>query len=271
MGLEHLFYCTPEAYRNARRLSDEYGIGIHTHACEQREEEAAVLARFGKRSIPLLHDYGLLGPRTALAHCVWLNADEIALLADTGTAVAHCPCSNAKLASGVAPVPELRRAGVTVGLGSDGNVCNNSVDLFEEMKFASLLQKAHRLDATALPAREVLRMATIDGAKLLGLDHEIGSIEPGKKADLILVDLDQPNMRPLAPSAGGEPNVLWNLVFSARGSNVTTVLIDGRVVLDEGRSTLIAERTVIDGAQSQMGRLLERCAAFTDHLVPMTD
>jgi 5-methylthioadenosine/S-adenosylhomocysteine deaminase len=271
MGLEHLFYCTRDAYRNARRMSDEHGIRMHTHASELQEEEQAVLRRFGKRSIPLLHQYGFLGPKTAIAHGVWLSQDDISLLADTGTAIVHCPCSNAKVASGIAPVIELRGAGVTVALGSDGNVCNNSVDLFEEMKFGSLLQKAHRLDATALPARDMLRMATIEGARALGLERQIGSIEPGKKADLILVDLDQPNMRPLTGMTGGATNVLWNLVFSARGSNVSTVMIDGRVVLQDGRSILLDERAVIDGAQAQMSRLMERCGALTQHLVPMLD
>jgi 5-methylthioadenosine/S-adenosylhomocysteine deaminase len=271
MGLEHLFYCTRGAYENARRLSDEHGIRMHTHASELKEEERAIFTRFGKRSIPLLHEYGFLGANTTLAHCVWLTQDEIALLADTGTAVVHCPCSNAKVASGVAPVIEMRGAGVTVALGSDGNVCNNSVDLFEEMKFGSLLQKAHRLDATALPAHDVLRMATIDGARALGLDREVGSIEPGKKADLILIDLDQPNMRPLTGMTGGVMNVPWNLVFSARGSNVSLVMIDGRIVLNNGRSVLINERAVIDGAQAQVNELLARCGELSEYLVPMLE
>ena len=268
MGLEHLFYCSPKAYAHARDCARDYGIGIHTHACEQKEEEQAVLQHFGKRSIPMLDQMGILGEKTLIAHCVWLNDEEIKRLADTGTAVAHCPSSNAKLASGIARVPEMLDAGIRVGLGTDGNVCNNSLDLFEEMKFASLLQKAHRLDAAALPANVALRMATIEGARVLGMDREIGSIEVGKRADLLLLDLAQPNMCPIVWE-GTQTNVLWNLVYSAHGSNVKTVLVDGKVILENGRSTLVDETALLQGAQAQTLQLMERRKDFAHTLVPM--
>ncbi|GGY73325.1 amidohydrolase family protein [Marinobacter zhanjiangensis] len=258
MGLEHLFYCTEDAYREAAQLSREYGVGIHTHASEQKEEEQAVTAELGHRSLAMLDHYGVLGERTLLAHCVWLNNDEIARVADTGTSIAHCPVSNAKLASGVARVPEMLAAGVTVGLGTDGPVCNNSLSLFEEMKFASLIQKATRLDATALPADQILRMATINGAKALGLDREIGSLEVGKKADLLLLDLNQANLTPVNVDQQGG-NLLWNLVFAAGSNNVAGVWVDGRRLIDQGGATGVARQTVITEAQRQGLALHEAC------------
>lgn len=268
MGLEHLFYCSEDAYRDAVRCQQEYGVRIHTHACEQKEEEAAVLAHFGRRSIGMLDHYGLLGENTLLAHCVWLNDDEIKRLADTGTAIAHCPVSNAKLASGVARTPEMLAAGITLGIGTDGPVCNNSLDMFEEMKFASLIQKATRLDATALPADQILRMATIGGARALGLDKEIGSIEVGKKADLVMLDLAMPNLTPHEVTNDGG-NLLWNLVFAARGSNVSRVWVDGRCLIENGGSTQVDEARVLETAQQCGVSLYERCRAMSHLRVDM--
>ena len=258
MGLEHLFYCTADAYTQALQAQRDYGVGIHTHACEQREEDQAVERHFGRRSIAQLDHYGILGERTLLAHCVWLNDDEIKRIADTGTAIAHCPVSNAKLASGVARVPEMLAAGITVGLGTDGPVCNNSLSLFEEMKFASLIQKATRLDATLLPASQMLRMATINGARALGLDRDIGSLEVGKCADLLLLDLGMPNMTPAQVDAQGG-NVLWNLVFAAGSQNVASVWVDGRQLIANGQTTRLNEREVILEAQAHGLALFERC------------
>ena len=258
MGLEHLFYCTPDAYREALECQAEYGVGIHTHACEQKEEDDAVKAHFGRRSIAQLDHYGILGERTLIAHCVWLNDEEIKRIADTGTAISHCPISNAKLASGVARVPEMLAAGITVGLGTDGPVCNNSLSLFEEMKFASLIQKATRLDATVLPADQILRMATINGARALGLGDRIGSLEVGKQADLLLLDLAQPNLTPTEINAAGG-NLLWNLVFAADARNVAAVWVDGRQLIANGRATRVSEQAVITEAQQHGLALFQQC------------
>ena len=258
MGLEHLFYCTPDAYREALECQAEYGVGIHTHACEQKEEDDAVKAHFGRRSIAQLDHYGILGERTLIAHCVWLNDEEIKRIADTGTAISHCPISNAKLASGVARVPEMLAAGITVGLGTDGPVCNNSLSLFEEMKFASLIQKATRLDATVLPADQILRMATINGARALGLGDRIGSLEVGKQADLLLLDLAQPNLTPTEINAAGG-NLLWNLVFAADARNVAAAWVDGRQLIANGRATRVSEQAVITEAQQHGLALFQQC------------
>jgi len=189
---------------------------------------------------------------------VWLNDDEIARVADTGTSIAHCPVSNAKLASGVARVPEMLAAGVAVGLGTDGPVCNNSLSLFEEMKFASLIQKATRLDATVLPADQILRMATINGARALGLDREIGSLEVGKKADLLLLDLGGANMAPVSVDEQGG-NLLWNLVFAAGPGNVSGVWVDGRQLLRNGQAVQVSQQAVVADAQKQGLALHEAC------------
>lgn len=268
MGLEHLFYCTRDAFAKAKAYADEYGVRIHTHSSEQREEVDAVVQHFGKRPIALFQDYGILGQKTAIAHCVWLNEDEIKILADTGTSVAHCPTSNAKLAGGIAPILEMKQAGITVGLGTDGNISNNNLDMFEAMKFGSLLQKVHRYDAAALPAPETLRMATIGGAKLLGLDQDIGSLEPGKKADLLLVDLWQPNLMPLVWD-DNDTNILWNLVYAARGSNVHTVFVDGEMVVQAGRSTRVNEAEVLEAIQAQTLEHLKRREQYKSTLMPI--
>lgn len=268
IGLEHLFYCSEDAYAKAQQYSQEYGVGIHTHSSEQKEEVDAVVQHFGKRPIERFHELGILGEHTSIAHCVWLNEDEIKLLADTGTSVSHCPTSNAKLAGGIAPILEMKQAGITVGLGTDGNISNNSLDMFEEMKFASLLQKVKRYDAAALSAPEVLRMATIDGARLLGLDREIGSLEVGKKADVVMLDLWQPNLMPIAWD-GEYTNVLWNLVYSARGSNVDTVFVDGVMVVQSGRCTQVSEADVLQAIQTQTQDLLRRRESFKSTLTPV--
>jgi 5-methylthioadenosine/S-adenosylhomocysteine deaminase len=162
----------------------------------------------------------------------------------------------------------MKQAGITVGLGTDGNISNNNLDMFEEMKFASLLQKVHHYNAAALPAPEVLRMATIDGAKLLGLDSEIGSIEVGKKADLVLVDLWQPNLMPLVWD-NNNTNVLWNLVYAARGSNVHTVFVDGEMVVQAGRSTRVSESEILEAVQQQTLDHLKRREPFKSTLTPV--
>lgn len=268
MGLEHLFYCTEDAYRDAVVCSHEFGVRIHTHACEQKEEEAAVTGHFGKRSIALLDHYGILGEKTLLAHCVWLTDEEIHRLAGTGTAIAHCPVSNAKLASGVARIPEMLSAGLTVGLGSDGPVCNNNLSLFEEMKFASLIQKATRLDATALPATKILRMATIDGARALGLESEIGSLEVGKKADFLMLDLTAPNLTPASVDEQGG-NLLWNLVFAAQGHNVAGVWVDGRKLMENGRPLRVSEQTIVTDAQRIGLSFYDRCRRLSHLSLPV--
>jgi len=250
MGLENLFYCSEEMYKSAIRAQQEFGVGIHTHGCEQEEEERTVIRTFGKSTIDMLEERGILGEKTLLAHCVWVNDEDIKKMAATGTNLAHCAISAAKLGCGVARIPLMLEEGVNVSIGSDGVIDNNSMDLFQEMKFASLIQKAANCDASIMSARQMLRMATINGAKSLGMESEIGSIEVGKSADMILVDCFRPNMQPVFWEEG-ETNLLWNLVFAAKGENVDTVLVQGKVLVRNGKSTMVSESEIMINAQQQ--------------------
>ncbi|WP_028310942.1 amidohydrolase family protein [Derxia gummosa] len=234
VGMEHLFYFTPDAWARAVALARDHGTGLHTHSNESRFDVEESLRRFGKRPLRAMEALGLLdAPRVLLAHGVWLDDDEIALLAERKVGIAHNPVSNMKLASGAAPVTKLLAAGVAVGLGSDGEKENNNLDLFEEMKVASLLAKLTALDAGALDAWDVLGMATIGGARALGLDADIGSLEAGKQADLIAVRTDTPRMTPLVTD-GPLMNLHHNLVHAVRGGDVALTMVAGRVVAEDG-------------------------------------
>lgn len=250
MGLEDLFYCSEQMYKDAVRCQKEYGVGIHTHGCEQEEEEATVRKRFGKSTIDVLEERGILGEKTLLAHCVWIGDEDIKKMAATGTSLAHCPTSAAKLGCGVARTPLMIKEGVNVSIGSDGPIDNNSMDLFQEMKFGSLIQKATHCDALVFSAPEMLRMATINGARSLNMEDEIGSIEVGKSADLILVDCFRPNLQPVYWE-GTDTNLLWNLVFSANGSNVDTVMVQGEILVQGGKATKVNEAEIMEMASMQ--------------------
>jgi 5-methylthioadenosine/S-adenosylhomocysteine deaminase len=264
VGLEHLFYCTPEAFRVARNLADEFDTGLHLHSSETRWEVDESLRRYGRRPVEELFQRGALGERTVVAHGVWLDDHEIHLLADTGTSVAHCPCSNMKLASGAARVGDLRRAGVTIAIGSDGEKENNNLDLLEEMKFAALLDKVSTLDPTTGDPWDVLRMATLDGARALGLEHLCGSLEPGKRADVITVDLRALHTTPLVH--GPNSNVAAHLVFSASGHDVDHVWVDGRLLVEGGRVLSVDTESVRRRAQGAAEELFARREALLRHL-----
>jgi 5-methylthioadenosine/S-adenosylhomocysteine deaminase len=258
VGLEHLFYCSDRCFADALALAEEFDTGIHTHSSESIWEVQESLKRFGRRPLEVFHQRGILTDRTVVAHCVWLDDREIQLLAQTGTAVAHCPCSNMKLASGPARIGALHAAGVVVGLGSDGEKENNNLDLIEEMKFASLLQKVSTLDPTTGDPWEVLAMATIDGARALGLDAVTGSLEPGKRADVITVALDGLHTTPVLH--GRDFNVAAHLVFSSSGHDVRDVWVDGHRLVAAGAPTTFDVATVRATAQAAAEELFERRA-----------
>jgi 5-methylthioadenosine/S-adenosylhomocysteine deaminase len=260
VGLEHLFYCTPAAFRAAAALAEEFGTGIHTHSSETIWEVQESLARFQARPIEEMFRRGILGPHTVIAHCVWLDDREIELLAQTGTSVAHCPCSNMKLSSGPARVGALRAAGVAVGLGSDGEKENNNLDLIEEMKFASLLQKVSTLDPTTGDPWDILAMATIDGARALGLDGRSGSLAPGKRADIVTVTLAGLHTTPVLH--GADFNVAAHLVFSACGRDVRDVWVDGRRLVAGGRPLTFDVEAVRAESQAAAEELFARRAAL---------
>ncbi len=221
----------------AHQLAKELDAPLLIHLAEDRGELERVQAKTGMRSIDYLAKLELLDSRMLAAHVVWPSPGEIELLAKNGVGVAHCPQSNMKIAAGVAPVPQLLTAGVAVGLGTDGAASNNDLDLWEEIDTAAKLHKVTTGDPTVIDARTALRMATIEGARALGLEDEIGSIEPGKAADLIIVETDAPHQTPHY-----DPYSL--LVYSTKASNVRTVLVAGRMVVEERQILTLHPATV---------------------------
>ncbi|MEV7137478.1 amidohydrolase [Streptomyces tauricus] len=214
---------SPEQLTEIAALAREFGALLHLHAAENATEVATVEVRYGKRPVELLDSLGLLGPDLLLAHTVDLTGAEIAALARTGTSVAHCPVSNLKLGCGIAPVPRMLSAGVTVGLGTDGAVSSNSLDVLRSLGLAALVHKADG-DPTAVGAEQAVRMATIEGARALGLGDHLGSLEAGKRADLIVLDLGGPHLAPRH-----DP---WStLAYAARAEDVRDTLVDGRVLM----------------------------------------
>jgi 5-methylthioadenosine/S-adenosylhomocysteine deaminase len=215
--------CTDELLAEVGRQARAQGLGVHTHASESTGEIALVRQRFGKDNLAVLDDFGLLGAHCCLAHCVHLSADERRLLAARGAHVCHCPSSNLKLASGICPVPELIAAGVSVAIGADGAPCNNNLDGLLELRLTALLHK-HRAGPRALPAPDVVRMATLGGAAALGLADQIGSLEVGKRGDVIAIDTTGLHAVPTASP--------WSAVaYAARSSDVRHVAVDGAIVV----------------------------------------
>lgn len=222
---EYTSYACPSLWEKTGRWAADRGLGIQIHISETQSEHAKCLQRHGKTPLALFDQYGVWQARGVAAHCVWVSEEDMALMARRGITAVHNPVSNLKLASGIAPVPDLLRAGVNVALGTDGVASNNSHDLLEEVKLAALLHKGVRRDPTAVTAHQALAMATVNGARALG--RNTGVIAPGKDADLILVDFTHPN---LIPCHGVEEN----LVFSARGSDVVMNMARGKVIYENG-------------------------------------
>lgn len=218
-------------------LAREFGALLHVHAAENADEVETVRARWGLRPVELLESLGLLGPDTLLAHAVELTGAEIAALARTGTAVAHCPVSNLKLGCGIAPVPGLLAAGVTVGLGTDGAVSSNTLDVLGAVRMAALVHKAGG-GPTAVGAERAVRMATIEGARALGLGEHLGSLEVGKRADLVVLDLAGAHLRPRH-----DP---WStLAYASGAADVRDTVVEGRVLMRGRRLTTLDEAAVL--------------------------
>lgn len=231
--------CSRDLLEAVAALSASTGALVHTHASESRDEVDLVRRMTGHDNLEYLAATGLATPRLCAAHCVWLGDAQQALAAERDVKVLHCPSSNLKLGSGLAPVVELRARGVSVSLGADGAACNNRLDMFEEMRLAAALQ-AMRRGPGALAARDALGMATREGARALGLAAELGSIEPGRRADLIVVDRDRPHL-------ATAPDPYSALVYAARGSDVRATVVDGEPLVEQfaltrqDRAAVIAE------------------------------
>ncbi len=243
--------CTKELLERVAELSRKHSVMVHTHASENKTEIEIVESETGLRNILYLDSVGLAASHVLLAHCVHLDDDEIEILSRTETKVSHCPSSNLKLSSGIARVKDLLEAGVYVSLGADGAPCNNRLDMFTEMRSAALLQKVVHGPET-LPAQRVLQMATVDGARALGLEKEIGSLEVGKKADVIIVDLKTLHSTP-RPT-----DIISALVYSAEAGDVQTTIIDGKVLMRERELTTMNENEVIEEANRESVLLMQR-------------
>jgi 5-methylthioadenosine/S-adenosylhomocysteine deaminase len=240
-----------KGYRMTRKLADEEHALITTHVAETTFELQTAASRYGQTDTEFLSDIGFLGPDVLAAHCVHAKQHDIRILRHHDVKVAHNPCSNMYLASGCPPIPEMLRSGVTVGLASDGPASSNNHSLFQAMKFAALIQKGFHQDATIMTAEKVMELATIDGARAVGLEKEIGSIEVGKKADLVVLDYENAFMTPIHHPVSA-------IVYSALGHEVATVMIDGRFVMRDGVVTGVDEPAVRRRAQAAADDLARR-------------
>jgi 5-methylthioadenosine/S-adenosylhomocysteine deaminase len=236
----NLFTCTPDYLVKCVEIAKKHGVGIGTHMAEGLDTEELIKRKYGRSTIELAYDLGLLGPKTIGFHCIQLSNKDIQLLKLTDTKVAHCPVANAKWAFGVARVPRMLKKGITVGLGTDGAQVV-PLDMFGVMNFTALVHKVDEMDASAMPAVDVFKMATKGGAKALGLEKEVGSLETGKKADVVILDLTDPVMFPVT-----KENIIRHLVYYASGSRVKTVIVDGRILMKDRKVEVFDEDKAVE-------------------------
>jgi cytosine/adenosine deaminase-related metal-dependent hydrolase len=242
---------TSDLYRKMMGAARERGMRVTVHLAEVRADVEHTLREFGLRPIEYARSVEMLGPEVLLVHVVWAEPDEIALLAETGTHVTHNPLSNAKLASGIAPIPEMLAAGVNVGLGTDGGPSSNDYDMVRAMRWASYVHKARLLDPTITPSEQAFEMATIHGAAAMGWEGQIGSLEVGKRADFAVLDMNKPHLTP-------SPNPVSTVVCTATGKDVETVVIDGRIVVREGKALTMDEDRILAEARQRASALYAR-------------
>jgi len=245
-----LFTCGEELLIRANDLALKKGVPLIIHVSETKEEVKQIKEKFGKRPVQHLKDLGLLGSHLILDHCVHINKSEMELLAESNVCVVHNPESNMKLAAGIAPVPEMIAKGITVGLGTDGCASNNNLDLFGEMGMAAKLHKVNKLDPTVMNAQTLMKMATIDGAKVLGLEKITGSLEVGKRADLIVVDTNQPHLVPMY-------NPYSHLVYAASGHDVKHSIIDGTIVMEDRELLTLDVEDIIERSKEKSKKVKE--------------
>lgn len=245
------YSCSSELLMKVRDKASQLGIGVHIHLAESAELFAEFGRKYGCSEVEFLNNLGFFKGHVLAAHCINLSDNDRCILAERGVNAVYVPIANMKLGLGAARVKALVELGVNVALGTNGPASNNTLDMFETMKVGALLQKLTYLDSRVLPAYEVLRMATLNGAKALGLSASVGSLEVGKKADIILVDFSKPHLKPLH-------DVCAALVYSARGSDVDTVIVDGKILMENRRVKTLDERAVIEKAEKHAAELLAR-------------
>jgi len=248
LGPHAPYTCPPEYLKRVINLAKELSVGIHIHIAETEQEVSDIKKKYGVSPVRLMKDTGLFEVPVLAAHCVHVDDEDIAILADEKVKVAHNPESNMKLASGIAPVVKMLNAGVTVGLGTDGASSNNNLDMLEEMRSAALLQKAATMDPMVLAAPQALEMATLAGARALGLE-DVGEIAPGKKADIILLNLRRPHLYP-------RHDLMAHVVYAAQSADVETVIIDGRVVMENRRVLTLDEEEIYSEVERRAKRLV---------------
>lgn len=251
LGPHAPYTCPPDYLKRVIALARELKVGIHTHLAETQGEVEDIKRQYGKTPVALMEEVGLFELNTIAAHCVHLSSDDIKILQEQGIGVAHNPESNMKLASGIAPVPEMLERGLAVGLGTDGASSNNNLDMLQEMRSCAFLHKVNKLDPTVLPAYQALEMATVNGAKALGLNKEIGSLQPGLKADLIMLNLNQAHMKPIH-------DLMANMVYSAQAGDVDTVIINGQLVMENRKMITFDEQEVLEQAERRARQLARR-------------
>ena len=245
------YTCSPEHLRRALELSRRYGLGINIHVAETKTEIETIARQYGKSPVVHLRDLGMFERPTLAVHGVYLSNEDIALLKEHGVSVAHNPQSNMKISSGIAPVARLLREGINVGIGTDGACSNNDLDMWEEMRSASFLQKVATDDPCVLPAYEVLKMATVNGAKAIGMEGKLGQIAEGMLADVILIDLCKPHLSPCH-------DLVANLVYCCKSSDVDTVIVNGRIVVEHGRLLTLDTTALCGEIQQRVEEMLRR-------------
>ena len=251
LGPHAPYTCSEELLMAVKDLQEKHDVGVHIHVSETADEVENLKHSKGMRPFEYLDGLGFLNERVIAAHSVWVSEDEMEIMKKRGVKVAHNPVSNMKIAAGVAPIPRYLEKGITVGLGTDGAASNNTLDMFEDLKITALLHKVTSNDPRAVPAEAALEMATIGGARALGLEDEIGSIETGKKADIILVDLKKPHLTPLT-------HPVSHLVYAAKGGDVSHTIVDGRILMSERTLTTLDEDALMREATVQTRDLLEK-------------
>ena len=251
LGPHAVYTCSPELLTKVREAASKLNLGIHIHLAESKEMTDQVKQKYSSTEVELLKKIAFLGPDVVAAHCIHLTNKEMRLLAKYNVKVVHNPVANMKLAQGTAKIKDLRDLSVIVGLGTDGPASNNSLDMFQTMKIAALLQKLTYLNPTILPAYEALKMATVNGARALGMERNIGSLEIGKRADILLIDLSKPHLKPLH-------NIYACIVYSANGSDVDTVIVDGKILMENQQVKTLDEKAVMEEAEKTALDLLSR-------------
>jgi 5-methylthioadenosine/S-adenosylhomocysteine deaminase len=239
-----------ESLKQSKTLADKYGVPMMVHVSETQQEEKQIREKYGVSSTQWLESLGVLGPNVLFHHGVWLSDDDLAIIRKRNVSISHNPESNMKLSSGAAPVARMLKLGIRVGLGTDGAASNNNLDMFETMDFAAKLQKLVAMDPTVLPAFQALEMATSAGARALGMDRDIGSLEKGKKADFILIDVDNAHAQPVY-------DIYSQLVYSIKGADVRTSVINGKVVMFDGKVLTLDEKRILEKARVYREKVLE--------------